>query len=54
MDSDVLVCLIPSSYVGVHSPALGPAVLRQGADVASLPPQNTLRPDSVVWPLIHV
>ncbi len=30
------------------------AVLHWGNDVASLPPQNTLRPDSIVWPLTHV
>ena len=35
MDPDVLVCLIPSRYVGMCSPALGPAVLRYGNDVAS-------------------
>ncbi len=35
-------------------PALGPAVVRWGADVANLPLQDTSRPDSVVWPLTHV
>ncbi len=47
-----LVCPIPSTYVGMPSPALGPAVLCWGDDdnVASLPPHNTLRPDSAVWP----
>jgi hypothetical protein len=34
MDPDILVCLIPSMYVGMCSPALGPAVLPYGADVA--------------------
>ncbi len=33
-DSDLLVCLIPSTYVGMHSSALGPAALLWGADVA--------------------
>ncbi len=32
------------------TPALGPAVLRWGGDVASLPPYNVLRLYSVVWP----
>jgi hypothetical protein len=31
---------VPSTYVGIPSPALGPAVLCQGNDVASLPPQD--------------
>jgi hypothetical protein len=35
-----LVCPIPNTYVGMHSPASGPAVLQLGNDVASLPPQN--------------
>jgi hypothetical protein len=33
MDPGVLVCPIPSTYVGTCSPALGPAVLRYGNDV---------------------
>ena len=33
-DPDVSVCPIPSTYVGMCSPALGPAVLHYGADVA--------------------
>ncbi len=45
-----LVCPIPSTYVGMPSPELGPAVLRWGNDMASLPPHNILRPDSAVWP----
>jgi len=31
-----LVCPIPSTYVEMHSPVLGPAVLRYGDDVAML------------------
>ncbi len=34
MDPDVLLCPIPSTHVGMCSPALGPAVLCYGADVA--------------------
>ncbi len=34
MDPDVLVCPIPSTYVRTCSPALGPAVLQYGNDVA--------------------
>ncbi len=45
-----LVCPIPSTYVGMPSPALGPAVLCWGNDVVSLPPHNILRPDLAVWP----
>ncbi len=29
-----IICLIPSTYIGRHSPASGPAVLQWGADVA--------------------
>jgi len=32
----VLVCPIPSTYVEMHSPVLGPAVLRCGNDVAMM------------------
>ena len=38
VDSDVLVCPIPGTYIGTCSPALGPAVtavLQYGNDVAS-------------------
>jgi hypothetical protein len=35
LDSDVLVCPIPSTYVETHSLALRPAVLWCGNDVAS-------------------
>ena len=35
LDPDVLVCPIPSTYVEMCSPVLGPAVLRCGNDVAS-------------------
>jgi hypothetical protein len=35
-----LVCPVPSTYIGMPSPALGPAVLHRGNDVASLPPHN--------------
>ena len=28
LDPDVVVCPIPSTYVGMYSPVLGPAVLR--------------------------
>jgi hypothetical protein len=38
-----LTCLVfpvPSTYLGMPSPALGPAVLCLGDDVASLPPQD--------------
>ncbi len=34
------VCPIPSTYIGMPSPAWGPAVLYWGDDVASLPPQT--------------
>jgi hypothetical protein len=34
MDPNVSVCPIPSMYIGMCSPALGPAVLRYGNDVA--------------------
>jgi hypothetical protein len=54
MDPDVPVCPIPNTYVGMCSPALGPAVLRYGNDVAIRPRQDLPRSDSVVWPLIHV
>ncbi len=33
MDPDVLVCLIPSTYLGMHCPTLGPVVLHWGKDV---------------------
>jgi hypothetical protein len=36
LDPDVLVCPIPSTYVEMHSPVLGPAVLRCGSDVAMM------------------
>ncbi len=45
-----LVSPIPSTYIGMPSPALGPAVLHWGNDVASLPPHDILRPDLAVWP----
>jgi hypothetical protein len=35
-----LVCPVPSTYVGMLSPALGSAVLRCGDNVASLPPHS--------------
>ena len=36
LDPDVVVCPIPSTYVEMHSPVLGPAVLRCGNDVAMM------------------
>ena len=36
LDPDVVVCPIPSTYVEMHSPVLGPAVLRYGDDVAMM------------------
>ncbi len=45
--SEVAVCLIPATYLGMHSPVLGPAVLHRDTEVA-------VGPDSEVWPLIHV
>ncbi len=35
-----LVCPIPSTYIGMLSPASGPEVLHWGDDVESLPPHN--------------
>jgi hypothetical protein len=54
MDSDVFDLSNTNTYVGLPSSASGPAVLCQGNDVASLPPQNTLTPDSGFWPLTQI
>ncbi len=40
---------VTSTYIGMPSPTLGPAVLHWGNDVASLPPHDILRPNSAVW-----
>ena len=34
-NSEVVVCLIPAMYVGMHSPILGPAVLHWDTEVAN-------------------
>ena len=34
-NSEVAVCLIPDTYVGMHSPVLGPAVLHRDVEVAN-------------------
>jgi hypothetical protein len=54
-NSEVAVCLIPATYVGMHSPVLGPASSPAlGHCGGELLDQHLVGPDSEVWPLIHV
>ncbi len=43
-----LVCPVPSTYVEMPSPALGPAVLRWGNNVVSLPPQDLTQQSGLI------
>ncbi len=48
MNLTYLICPVPINYVERPSPAFGPAVLRWGNDVASLPPQDLTQQSSLI------